>query len=522
MAEADLLVLGGVIALALVARLAADLVRAPPVPVYVAAGLVGGTFLATEHGLVRATFDLSIVFLLFAAGVQMNPGRVRGPRVAAALAFGVGGAAVAGALAAGAALVLGWSGVAALYAAAGVAFSSTLLGLRALAARDAVATAHGRLLVGGLLAQDAVALLLIATLPAAVEGPAGVARAAAATAVLAGFAFLGLRVARWPRVWRVVREREVRTLLAFGLLFAFLLASRALGAPPAAGAFLAGVAASAYPANVHMRPAVRAARDFFTPLFFVLVGASFPLPDVADAAAVLLVLAALLVVKPLVMGVAARLSGLPRVPSAQAAVLAAHGSEFALVLAAAGVAAEQLSAEQYGVLGLAVALSMLLGPLVPRVAGRALARALPSDPPPPTVPRRGHVVVLGAGRTGGAVAAALAARGEDVVAADLDPVALSALPATVPVVVGDVRSARVLEAARVADARAVVVVLGQDEATRLVLRALRELGPEVRFIVARVASDAIARELESSGARVVRREDVVSRALDAALDRLAV
>jgi trk system potassium uptake protein TrkA len=108
-----------------------------------------------------------------------------------------------------------------------------------------------------------------------------------------------------------------------------------------------------------------------------------------------------------------------------------------------------------------------------------------------------HVLVLGCGRTGSALAARLEAQGDHVVVVDADPLAAGRLPRRFSgrFVQGNGMSRRVLESAGVAEAEALVAFTPNDSANAVAARVARE-----EFRVPRV----IARLHEPDRAEIYR------------------
>ena len=180
-----------------------------------------------------------------------------------------------------------------------------------------------------------------------------------------------------------------------------------------------------------------------------------------------------------------------------------------------------LDGESARILVVAVALSMLLTPLLAalamgsarRGAARAVADADLSVQPAPEA--SGHVVVAGYGRVGRAAVAGLAARGIPHIAIDRDPYAVArARRQGETVFFGDATRPEVLEALHVGRARAVVVALSDPEAATRLVGILGALYPG-RPVLARAETDDHARELAETGA------DEIVPELVATGDRLA-
>lgn len=96
---------------------------------------------------------------------------------------------------------------------------------------------------------------------------------------------------------------------------------------------------------------------------------------------------------------------------------------------------------------------------------------------------QGHVVVAGYGTSGSEAVRELVCRGADpahVVVIDTSPVALKAAESCGTIVMeGDATRNAVLEAARIATARALIVSAGRDDSSILIVLTARRLAPEV-------------------------------------------
>ncbi|HEX9941712.1 MAG TPA: NAD(P)-binding protein [Thermoanaerobaculia bacterium] len=116
-----------------------------------------------------------------------------------------------------------------------------------------------------------------------------------------------------------------------------------------------------------------------------------------------------------------------------------------------------------------------------------------------TVPRSGHIVVVGMGHIGFRVVDELAALGVPAVAVDADPDGsfLAAVRTKVPLVVGDARLDDTLERAGLARARAVVAATGDDSVNLGIGIAARRMNPRVRTVV-RLFDAEFARKVENA------------------------
>jgi voltage-gated potassium channel len=117
-----------------------------------------------------------------------------------------------------------------------------------------------------------------------------------------------------------------------------------------------------------------------------------------------------------------------------------------------------------------------------------------------------HVIVCGWGRVGRAIAEELTAAGADLVVIDMDEARVA--EAAVPAIVGDATVDRVLEAAGLLRARALVAALDNDAGNLFVTLSARSLVPDL-FIVARARVEESEEKLRRAGAdRVVNPQSI--------------
>ena len=112
----------------------------------------------------------------------------------------------------------------------------------------------------------------------------------------------------------------------------------------------------------------------------------------------------------------------------------------------------------------------------------------------------GHVVIGGFGRVGRLIASILDREGLSYIAIDKDPaIAAQARSMGLPVRFGDASRLEVLQAARVRDATALVVTLGDEIPTERLTARMREAAPHVPLFV-RARDGDQAERLTNAGA----------------------
>ncbi len=370
-----ILLAGSVAVLTLVRRFAL-----PPILGYLVVGMVLGPHalgLVADASAVRLLAEIGIVFLVFTLGLEFSLARMVAMK---AEVVGVGGLQmVLTTTAIGlAAWALGAEPAVAIVLGGALAMSSTAIVVRQLGEQLEINRTHSRVAVGVLLFQDlafAPLLALAISLDAAGDqlGPAWllgmVGRAIAAL-------LLVLMLGRWlfrPLFREIARHRstETFTLTVLFVALSSAWATHALGLSMALGGFLAGMLLSETEFRHQTEAVIKPFQDILLGLFFVSVGMLLDLHLLlAQLPLVLLLLAALLVVKTLIMLVIVR-QFVPNTRKAlRAGLVVCMGGEFGFALLTLLLKGDRADDGIVQALLTTVALSMLLGPLLVRYNGR--------------------------------------------------------------------------------------------------------------------------------------------------------
>jgi len=229
---------------------------------------------------------------------------------------------------------------------------------------------------------------------------------------------------------------------------------------------------------------------------------------------VLLLLVTLLLVKAAIVTLVVR-QFVPNLRKAlRTGIVVSMGGEFGFALLTLLLKGRMVDVGIVQALLTAVALSMLLGPLLVHYNGRIADKLqrrrtiAPSEMALETaatreLARREHVIICGFGRVGQNLARVLEKRGFEFIALDLDPFRVrDARQAGDPVVYGDASEPEVLRALGLEQASVIVVcVKGSDWALDIV-RAVRQLRNDVPVLV-RTEDDAKLDALQAAGATEV-------------------
>jgi monovalent cation:H+ antiporter-2, CPA2 family len=493
----------------------------PSVLAYLAAGVVLGPYTpgpVVELEVTRPLAEFGVVFLLFAIGMELPLSRLRTMR-RYILGLGLAQVVVTTSVifAIGHAFGLG-SGVA-LVIAVTLAFSSTATVLAILVERGEVTAHHGRIAVAVLIFQDLAVVPVLVLLPLlAAEGRhLGEALALAggkAVLVMAAILVAGRYLLR--PVYRFIavgRNPEVFTAANLLLVLAVAWVTGEAGMSMALGAFLAGLLLADSRYRHQVEADMEPFRGLLLGLFFMTVGMSINLPLVAERWALVLGLTTgMVAVKALVLVGLCRLMKVGMADGLRVGLLLAQGGEFAFVVFGRAAELKVLDGGLGQSLLAAVALSMVLTPVLGSV-GRRLAARLAPDPggqPIPETARHlaGHVVIAGYGRVGRAIARLLDEHGIAFIALDMDVERVAkAREEGLSVYFGDAGRTAILRSVGIGQARAAVITVNEARQAERAIACIRQAAPALP-IVAR-ARDRIQEQLLSEiGATAVIPETV--------------
>lgn len=481
----------------------------PAIPFLLLGGFVLALVAAPPGEFLEDALVLGVTFLVFAAGIELNPGRVRQQKRAAAL-VGAGQFVLLGLLGFAAARALGLDLQSALYMALALTASSTLVVVRILQQRRQLFEPFGRMVIGVLLLQDLLVILLIPVITMLPEGAGRVFRGVAATLGLVALAWALLRWVVPAALRRLSLDEELLLLVVLTLLFVFLFLADRLSLPLVTGAFLAGVALSSFPVNGVVRGQLNSISDFFAAIFFTALGATLGIPDASQLlVAGVLALVVILLTPPLVAFVAER-AGFSARPAIFSGLLLSQTSELSLVVGIQGVVLGQIASGTFTIIALVTLGTMMLTPFLAsdRVALR-LMRYHPSRRlPEPEERPEGHVLVLGCGTSGMPLLETLVIGPHPVVAVDDDPQIVERVQeAGIEVLRGDAADEALLRRAGADRAKAVVSTVRRVEDNAPLL-AMARRGP----VLVRVFSEEEAEWVRERGGRPVIYSDAAAEA----------
>jgi CPA2 family monovalent cation:H+ antiporter-2 len=521
--------------LAVVLLLVAARLGVPSIVALIAAGVVAGPSglgLVTSQENVDVMAEVGVALLLFTAGMEFSLNELRrtwrsilpGGLMQVALTMAVAGGVIA--------LFFGGSTARVIVVGLFVALSSTAVVLKELARRNLLHSPYGRLSIGVLLLQDLVVIAVLASAPtllgnsSAVHGvqQSSIAAALVNLAVVGGGVLLLGRVVL-PRLLRLAaslsREAFALSVVLASVGTASLAA--ALGLSMAAGAFLAGLILAEGEFSHQVHADVRPLRDLLASLFFISIGMLLDLGTMLPILPLVLGVAFVIVVgKMAVAAGAVAVTGAPLRVAVAAGFALAQVGEFSFVLGRAALDGGVISAAWWQVLLGASVVTMALTPTMigsaPQLAAR-LTRGRGTAPASLDDARgmlRDHVLILGYGIGGQLLARSLAELSVPHVVLELNGATVrTARQAGVNIHYADVSAPEPLEAAGVAHALAVVIVISDPDASERAVRAIRSLSATVP-IITRTRYRLEAERLTRTGATLA-----VAEELEASLEVLS-
>lgn len=502
---------------------------------YLAAGIVVGPWglsLVTDVQSILHFAEFGVVLMLFLVGLELEPRRLWELRKPI---FGWGSVQMLSCIAilfiAFIAVFMPTIGLfsswkIALVASLALALSSTAIALQVLGERNQLATSGGQSAFSILLFQDVAAIPILAMLPllavstGAAQGNAWL-EAAKAIGVIALIIVGGRLLLRHVFRW-IARSKTPEIFTAASLLLVVAIAAlmQFVGLSMALGAFLAGVLLAESEYRRELETDIEPFKGLLLGLFFMAVGMSIDF-GVLKAAPLMIALLVLtfMGLKALMIYAMARWMGLPYQDRPMFTLMLAQGGEFAFVVFQQAVGLKILDGQTGSLLVGAVALSMLLSPLIlvlldrfvmPRYAncGRPEVEEISEQQSAP-------VIVAGVGRYGQIIVRVLSASGYKATVLDHDPEQVEGLMRFgFRTFYGDATRLDLLRTAGAATAKLLVVAVDGVEQSLEIVDLCKEHFPQLKLIV-RARNVQHYYELRSRGVTLLQRETFESALLSA-------
>ena len=361
----------------------AYVLRQPMVLGFLVAGILIGPFgpfgLIKDTAMLNNFSDIAIVLLLFGVGLTFPLGQLRaigriGTGIAVievlvmlTLGFAVGSA-------------LGWSLYDAMFLAAALSISSTAIIVKVLEDMGKIESSSAILMIGILVIEDLVAILIISAMHSGV-----VSGSFAFTDILVTMGKIGLFVGGtigagvlvMPRIFALIAKLEryeITIMFALGTAFGLAFLSYELGFSAATGAFLAGVIIAGSKFSEQISVMISPTREIFTAIFFVTIGALMDL-SLISSYWVPVAIITLVTVFGKIGGVYAgvRLFGFEKQFAIGIGLSMAQLGEFSFIVLKTGQDLGVISNMLFPIIGMAVALTTFIGPMLVKLGSRVVA-----------------------------------------------------------------------------------------------------------------------------------------------------
>ncbi len=486
---------------------------------YLAAGVVIGPWglkAVTDTATILQFAEFGVVLMLFLVGLELEPKRLWSLRRPI---FGWGSVQLFGstALVGAVALAAGLPPLLALVAGLALAQSSTAIALGTVAERNLMPTHGGRSILSVSLFQDIGGIAILTLLPMLALRPGGTGGPwlglAQGVGMVLAIVFGGRLLVRPALRW-IARSGSPEIFTAASLLLVVSTAAlmHAVGLSMALGAFLAGVLLAESEYRRQLETDLEPFKGLLLGLFFIAVGMSIDFGAVlAQPLLMAGVVAGFVLLKGLLLVAMARLMGMPLGERPVFVVMLAQGGEFGFVVLQTAGSAGLVAAGPSSFLLAAIAISMLVTPLLmllvdrviaPRLAARGAGPALDEI----TEDQAAPILILGFGRYGQVVGRLLNANGLSATVLDHDAEQV----ATVrrfgwPAFYGDATRLDLLRIAGAGAARVIVVAIDDTVQSLAVVDLLREHFPQAT-LVARARNATHWYGLHERGVHHIERE----------------
>jgi monovalent cation:H+ antiporter-2, CPA2 family len=510
--------------------------KLPPLVGYLLAGIAIGPFtpgFVADQNIANELAEIGVILLMFGVGLHFSLEdllSVRKISVPGALAQIL----CATLLGLGLAMWLGWPLGAGLVFGLALSVASTVVLLRALQERRLIETERGRIAVGWLIVEDIAMVLALVLLPVVAGLLTGAGAGTSVADVALAIGLTGAKIAAFVAIMLIVGKRVIPWILhamahsgsremfrlsvlviALGTAFA---AAELFGVSFALGAFFAGMILSESKLSQQAATETLPLRDAFAVLFFVSVGMLFdPTILIREPVPVVATLLIIIVGKSLAAYAIVRAFGYSNATALTISASLAQIGEFSFILANLGVDLQLLSEPGRDLILAGAIISIILNPFLFSALDWISARQetqpakAPSARAGETGPRetieptslKDHVVLIGHGRVGRAVSAALRAQKVPLFVIEDDAEAVGALKAQgIEAVAGNAADPEVLQAANLGVARCLLVAIPDAFEGGQVVQQARAVNSSLP-IIARAHFEEEIDHLKRHGANVV-------------------
>jgi CPA2 family monovalent cation:H+ antiporter-2 len=502
---------------------------------YLVAGMViGPAFLnlVGDSSDVMHAAEFGVVLMLFVIGLELEPRllwKMRKP------ILGLGGLQVlcTMAIVMVLAMTMGYDWKISLAIGMIVAPSSTAIVLQTLQEKGLMKSEAGQSSFSVLLFQDIAVIPMLAILPLLGSGPTSPTNGSHQSSawidhqpawiqtllVLGAVVFIifaGRKLVRpLLRMVAAARVREVFTATALLLVIGITLLMTQVGLSPALGTFLAGVVLADSEYRHELESDIEPFKGMLLGLFFIAIGASINFQLLMNLPVLLLgIVLGLMIVKGLVLFLLGRFFRLGTDQNLLFSLGLCQVGEFAFVLLSFSRQEQLISNEITDLIMAAVALSMALTPILfllfERIIQPRVGTKQAQEKAPDSIHEKNPVIIAGFGHFGNTVGRFLRANGIGCTVLDIDSDRVDFLRKFgFNVYYGDASRHDLLHAAGAADAKIILITIGDNEKRLEMIETIKKHFPHLQMMV-RAADRTDAYDQMNAGMLHIYRENLDS------------
>lgn len=375
-----------------------------------------------------------------------------------------------------------------------VTHSSTAIILKMLSDRDEIETPHGKITTGVLVLQDLMVLPMMLLIPIlSVSGDASFTEAIYRLIFSFILIIVIFFISRFlmPHILYLLIQIQMRDVFIIGIIVlslgtAFL--THYLGLSFAIGAFIAGLIISETDYTHQVIGDIVPFKEVFTSFFFISFGLLLDLQVIADNPVKIIFLTiAVMIFKMIIIGLIVLAQKYPLRIAFLTGLYLSQIGEFSFVLILKGREANILSDSFSNEFITVSLITMFLSPLLLKISPYLSTKIphLEKGKIEDYIERlKNHVIIIGYGLNGKNIARVLKETGIPYVIIEANPKnVLHAKKEGEKIINGDATKREVLEYTHIKNAKIVVVAISDSMATRIIVRLVKELNPDVYLIV---------------------------------------
>jgi len=496
-----------------VSYIAAKLLRIPAIIGYLTVGVAigpSGIGLLSNQDHILSISELGVMLLLFTIGLEVSPSRLWKLRREALL----GGTlqvmltisivfilSTCVDLPLSIAVVLGFF----------TALSSTALVIKMLQEKNSLDSPHGRISLAILLMQDIFVVPLTLIIPLLNDTADSNGHFSLVLLISIGLLIILIYLAKKVIPYILDHVAALRSREGFFFTVTTLVLSAAglttwAGLSPALGSFLAGLLVSETEYKHTALTEIIPFRDLFLAVFFISIGMLLQVGTILHHPILIIILCiGIYSIKSIIVYIIVRLLDYYHTTALKTASGLGQVGEFSYVLLMIAAASDILQGDVLQVLISSSALTMVFTPIVFEGVA-ALDRFSQTksinpikDDPDRSIDVKKHVIIIGYGPSGKAIAQSLRELGFDYKILELNPVTVrTALKQNEPIILGDASHTDILRALDIERAVAVVLAINDYNAVKPIVSAIRRIAEDI-YIIVRVRYIADAEDLVSYG-----------------------